>query len=52
MTTLVFGGGGASLGVAPPARFNCIPLLERVEMLPGPAVSSQEGSKGFHLQSP
>ena len=30
--------------------FNCIPLLEGPEMLPGPAAGSREGSGGFGLQ--
>lgn len=29
---------------------NCIPLLEGLEILPGPAAGSQEGSGGFGLQ--
>ena len=32
--------------------FNCIPLLERVEMLPGPAAGSWEGSGGFSPSKP
>lgn len=41
MTTHVFEGGGATLGCFVFLFFfNSIPLLERVEVVPGPAVGS------------
>lgn len=55
MTTHVFEGGGATLACfffLFLFCFNCIPLLERVEVLPGPTVGSQEGSRGFSPSKP